>query len=269
MTDADTQTFTALLKERSGLALSGDKQYLFESRLNPVARAHGLGSLTELAGALRRSPPPALVRAVVEAMATHESLFFRDVKPFDELRNFILPKLIEARAGTKTLRFWSAACSTGQEPYSLAMLLQDETARLAGWRTQITATDLSSQALERAAAGKFTHFEVQRGLPAKYLVKHFKRVGEDWEIAPNLREMITWKLFNLLDEPAILGTFDVIFCRNVLIYFDQATKAKVLERLARCLAKDGYLMLGSAETTIGITDRFKPVPDHHGIYVPG
>jgi chemotaxis protein methyltransferase CheR len=267
MIDADTQTLTALLKERSGLALTGDKQYLFESRLGPVARNHGFKSLGELAGALRKAPPPTLVRAVVEAMATHESLFFRDTKPFDELRSFILPKLADARAGTKTLRFWSAACSTGQEPYSLAMLLQDETERLGGWRTQITATDLSGHAIERASAGRFTHFEVQRGLPAKYLVKHFKRVGDEWEIAQPLREMITWKLFNLLDDPVVLGSFDVIFCRNVLIYFDQPTKAMVLERLTKVLAKDGYLMLGSAETTIGITDRLKPVPDHHGIYV--
>jgi chemotaxis protein methyltransferase CheR len=267
MMDADTQTFTALLKERSGLSLTGDKQYLFESRLNPVARNNGFKTLGELAGALRRSPPPALVRAVVEAMATHESLFFRDVKPFDELRTFSLPKLAEARAGTKTLRFWSAACSTGQEPYSLAMLLKDEP-RVAGWRTQITATDLSSQVIARAAAGKFSHFEVQRGLPAKYLVKHFKRSGDDWEIAQPLRDMIAWKVFNLLEDPAPLGGFDVIFCRNVLIYFDQETKGRVLERLAKILAKDGYLMLGSAETTIGITDRLRPVPEHHGLYVP-
>jgi chemotaxis protein methyltransferase CheR len=267
MTDADTQTFTALLKERSGLSLTGDKQYLFESRLNPVARDHGFKSLSELAGALRGSPSQALVRAVVEAMATHESLFFRDVKPFDELRNFILPKLAEARAATKFLRFWSAACSTGQEPYSLAMLLKDE-ARVAGWRLQITATDLSSQVIARAAAGKFSHFEVQRGLPAKYLVKHFKRNGDDWEIAQPLREMVSWKVFNLLDDPALLGGFDIIFCRNVLIYFDQATKARVLERLARILPKDGYLVLGSAETTIGITDRLRPVPQHHGLYTP-
>jgi chemotaxis protein methyltransferase CheR len=268
MMDADTQTLTALLKERSGLALTGDKQYLFESRLSPVARSHGFKSLAELVGALRRTPPPALVRAVVEAMATHESLFFRDVKPFDELRNFVIPKLVEARQGTKTLRFWSAACSTGQEPYSLAMLLQDETQRLAGWRTSITATDLSHQAIQRASAGRFSHFEVQRGLPAKYLVKHFKRNGDDWEIAQPLRDMIAWKVFNLLDDPTLLGSFDVIFCRNVLIYFDQPTKAKVLERLTKVLAKDGYLMLGSAETTIGITDRLRPIPDHHGIYLP-
>jgi chemotaxis protein methyltransferase CheR len=267
MMDADTQTFTALLKERSGLSLTGDKQYLFESRLSPVARNNGFKTLSELAGALRKSPSPALVRAVVEAMATHESLFFRDVKPFDELRSFILPKLAEARGGTKALRFWSAACSSGQEPYSIAMLLQDEP-RVAGWRFQITATDLSTQILERAASGKFSHFEVQRGLPAKYLVKHFKRNGEEWEIAQNLKDMITWKVFNLLDDPSPLGGFDVIFCRNVLIYFDQETKGRVLDRLAKLLAKDGYLMLGSAETTIGITDRLKPVPEHHGLYVP-
>jgi chemotaxis protein methyltransferase CheR len=267
MIDADTQTFTALLKERSGLSLTGDKQYLFESRLSPVARNHGFKTLGELAGALRRAPPPALVRAVVEAMATHESLFFRDVKPFEELRNFILPTLAEKRGAAKILRFWSAACSTGQEPYSLAMLLQDEP-RVAGWRTQITATDLSSQVIARAAAGKFSHFEVQRGLPAKYLVKHFKRSGEEWEIGQPLREMITWKVFNLLDDPAPLGNFDVIFCRNVLIYFDQETKGRVLARLAKSLAKDGYLMLGSAETTIGITDCLCPVPGHHGLYVP-
>lgn len=267
MTGPDTQILTALLKERSGLSLTGDKQYLFESRLGPVARNHGFKSLRELTDALRRSPPPGLVRAVVEAMATHESLFFRDVKPFEELRSFIIPKLMQARAGTKTLRFWSAACSTGQEPYSLAMLLQDEPG-LAGWRLQITATDLSTQAIERAAAGRFSHFEVQRGLPAKYLVKHFKRNGDDWEIAPALRQAITWKVFNLLDDPAPLGSFDVILCRNVLIYFDQETKRLVLERLARTLAKDGFLMLGSAETTLGITDRLRPVPEHHGLYVP-
>jgi chemotaxis protein methyltransferase CheR len=269
MRDDDFDFVARLLKERSGLVLTRDKAYLLESRLQPVARRHGLETLDAIVAALRGRPPASpLARDVIEAMTTNESFFFRDIKPFDQFRTFVLPQLLASRAATRTLRIWSAACSSGQEPYSLAMILDQEKARLANWRVEILATDLSTEILDKAKAGSYTQFEVQRGLPIQFLLKYFKQHGDRWEVDPVLRSAVQFRQFNLLDDPASLGRFDVIFCRNVLIYFDQPTKSLILERMARILAPDGFLYLGGAETVLGLTDKLQPAPDNRGIYIP-
>jgi chemotaxis protein methyltransferase CheR len=257
---------SSLVKERSGLVLTRDKAYLLESRLLPVARKWQLKTLGDVAAAVRNRADSGLVRAVVEAMTTNESFFFRDVKPFDQFKSFVLPHLVRARAATRSIRIWSAACSSGQEPYSLAMILSEQRAQLAGWRIDILATDLSTEILDKAQAGLYSQFEVQRGLPIQFLVKYFKQQGERWQIDPAIRSMVHFKQVNLLDDMAALGRFDVIFCRNVLIYFDQPTKTLVLDRLSRQMAPDGHLYLGGAETVLGISARLQPVPDNRGIY---
>jgi chemotaxis protein methyltransferase CheR len=182
------------------------------------------------------------------------------------MRETILPALTQARANRRTLRIWSAACSTGQEPYSIAMLLKEADKVLAGWRTEIVATDLSQSVLEKSKAGLFSQFEVQRGLPIQMLIKHFTQVGELWQLNADIRGMVQHRQLNLLQDFSSLGTFDVIFCRNVLIYFDQDTKAAIFERLVKQLEPDGMLMLGAAESVVGITDAFKPYPEKRGLY---
>ncbi len=268
MTPLDYDFLRKSLKERSGLVLSADKQYLVESRLLPVARRAGLASLGDLVGALRAAPEDRLMTAVVEAMTTNESFFFRDKIPVDHFRTAIIPALLAARRSTRTLRIWCAAASTGQEPYSLAMILKDMERGLADWRIDILATDISGDVLEKARAGLYSQFEVQRGLPIQLLIKYFTQVGELWQIAPELRAMVKFRQFNLLGDFAQLGMFDVIFCRNVLIYFDQPTKIDVLDRMARLLAADGYLTLGAAETVVGLTESFKTLADKRGLYMP-
>ncbi|MBL4801482.1 MAG: protein-glutamate O-methyltransferase CheR, partial [Emcibacter sp.] len=200
------------------------------------------------------------------AMTTNESFFFRDNTPFDLFREDVLPSLLKSRATSKRLRIWCAAASTGQEPYSLAIILSEMQAKLAGWKVEIVGTDLSQQVLDKAKAGIYSQFEVQRGLPIKLLMKYFTQAGEMWQISEKIRNMVTYKPFNLLDSFSGLGTFDVIFCRNVLIYFHQETKAQVLDRLRRQLPDDGTLFLGAAETVLGLTDKFKPVQGKRGMY---
>jgi chemotaxis protein methyltransferase CheR len=267
VTPQDFDYLRRLLRERSGLVLAAEKQYLAESRLVPVARRHGMATLTELIERLRNKSPAALIAEVVEAMTTNETFFFRDKLPFDHFRDTMLPALIAARARDKRIRIWCTAASTGQEPYSLAMLLKAVSTSLAGYRVDIVATDLSSEVLEKAKAGVYTQFEVQRGLPVQLLVKFFEQSGESWQLAPELRSMVQFRPLNLLNDFSALGVFDVVFCRNVLIYFDQDSKVAVLNRLARQMPDDGYLVLGAAETVIGLTDAFKPLADKRGLYV--
>jgi chemotaxis protein methyltransferase CheR len=254
------------LRDRSGLVLSDDKQYLIESRLVPVARRNGLASISEIVAKLR-TQAPALEAAVVEAMTTNESFFFRDKTPFEHLRDETMPALLAARAGQKKLRIWCAAASTGQEPYTIAMILADMAAKIAGWRIEILGTDLSTEVLDRAKAGLYTQFEVQRGLPIQLLMKHFTQKGDQWEISPAIRSMVQYRPLNLLRDFSSLGQFDIVFCRNVLIYFDQGTKIDVLSRICRMLAPDGYLTLGAAETVVGLTAAFKPHAERRGLYV--
>ncbi len=263
---ADFDYLAGLLKQRSGLVLTKEKAYLVESRLAPVARKHGLKDLDELIAAIRSGTREDILRDVTEAMTTNESLFFRDMKPFDQLRELVIPRLMKARASTKHIRIWCAACSSGQEPYSIAMLLKEDAAKLAGWRVEIIATDISVEMLNKAKAGLYSQFEVQRGLPVTMLVKYFRQVGDKWQIDASIRSMVQFKEFNLLDDPAPLGMFDVVFCRNVLIYFDQPTKRAVLDKISRQMHPDGILYLGGAETVLGISDRFRPVPGQRGMY---
>jgi len=255
------------LRERSGLVLAVEKQYLAESRLLPVARRNGMSSLDELVDRLKNRAPAPLSAQVVEAMTTNETFFFRDKIPFDHFRETIMPALLAARAREKRIRIWCTAASTGQEPYSLAMVIKGMGQAVAGYRIDILATDLSSEVLEKAKAGVYSQFEVQRGLPVQMLVKFFDQVGETWQLAPELRSMVQFRPLNLLSDFSTLGTFDLVFCRNVLIYFDQENKVAVLNRIGRQMPEDGYLVLGAAETVIGLTDAFKPLTDKRGLYV--
>ena len=265
MTPLEYEYLRKLLRERSGLDLSADKQYLVESRLIPLARKAGLVGIGELVQKMKGGSD-ALTVDVIEAMTTNETFFFRDKIPFDHLRESVIPELLEARAGRRSLRFWCAASSTGQEPYSIAMLLKEFSAQLSGWRVEIVATDLSLGVLEKARAGIFSQFEVQRGLPIQMLMKYFTQNGELWQLSAEIRGMVQHRQLNLLQDFSHLGTFDIIFCRNVLIYFDQATKANIFERIARMLEPDGVLALGAAESVVGITNAFKPYPDRRGLY---
>ncbi|GLS42308.1 CheR family methyltransferase [Methylobacterium brachythecii] len=268
MSDAAFDYLRTFLKDRSGLALGPEKLYLVESRLNPICRRFNLATLNDLCTALRTSRRD-VEQAVVEAMTTNETFFFRDRTPFDMFRDVLLPRAITARAVTRRLRIWSAAASSGQEPYSLAMLLKEAAPRLAGWHIEIVATDLSTEVLEKAKAGFYSHFEVQRGLPAQLLVKYFSQQGDRWRIDPSLGTMIDFRPLNLLQPFDHLGTFDIVFCRNVLIYFDMPTKSDVLRRIAKALAPDGAVLLGAAETVIGLTDALVPDGANRGLYRKG
>jgi chemotaxis protein methyltransferase CheR len=267
VTPLDYEYLRKMLRERSGLDLSADKQYLVESRLVPLARKAGLAGIGELVQKLKAGAET-LSTDVIEAMTTNETFFFRDKVPFEHLRASVIPELIQARAARRALRIWCAASSTGQEPYSIAMLLKEFSAALAGWRIEIVATDLSLGVLEKARAGIFSQFEVQRGLPIQLLVRHFRQVGELWQLNADIRAMVQHRQMNLLQDFSHLGSFDVIFCRNVLIYFDQETKAGVFDRLAKSLEADGVLALGAAESVVGVTDAFKPWPERRGLYRP-
>ena len=268
MTPSEYEFLRKLLKERSGLDLSADKQYLVESRLVPLARRVGMAGISELVQKAKTGSAETLIGEVVEAMTTNETFFFRDKIPFEHLRDTMLPALLQARAARRALRIWCAASSTGQEPYSIAMLLKEMGAALSGWRVEIVATDLSQGVLEKSRAALFSQFEVQRGLPIQLLVKYFAQVGEMWQLNADVRAMVSHRQLNLLQDFSHLGSFDVIFCRNVLIYFDQDTKIGIFERLARVVEPDGFMVLGAAESVVGISDAFKAHPDRRGLYQP-
>ncbi len=269
MTPQEFDWLRAFLKQQSGLVLTSEKQYLIESRLLPVARKAGLASLSALISKIKEPGQSMLAATVVEAMTTNESFFFRDKTPFEHFTDTMLPKMLEARARERRLRIWCAAASTGQEPYSLAMCLKDAEAKLAGWRVEILGTDLSTDVLEKAKAGVYTQFEVQRGLPINHLLKYFTQIGDTWQINSNMRSMVQYRKLNLLENFSSLGQFDIIFCRNVLIYFDNKTKVEILERMAKMMPADGYLVLGAAETVVGLTDVFKPMTEKRGLYQVG
>jgi chemotaxis protein methyltransferase CheR len=268
MSPDDFDYLRKMLKERSGLVLSAEKQYLADSRLLPLARKHGMTTLTELVGKLKSPLAVTLASEVVDAMTTNETFFFRDKLPFELFRSIVMPAVIAARAREKRIRIWCTAAATGQEPYSLAMTLKGMGAQLAGYKVSILATDICAAVLEKAQAGIYSQFEVQRGLPIQLLVKYFAQTGEQWQIAPELRAMVQFRPLNLLNDFSPLGQFDIVYCRNVLIYFDQPTKAEVLTRLARQMPGEGFLVLGAAETVVGLTDAFKPVTDKRGLYAP-
>jgi chemotaxis protein methyltransferase CheR len=268
MTPLDYDFLRKRLKERSGLVLSADKQYLVESRLLPVARRVGLSGLGDLVAALKRENADALMTSVVEAMTTNETYFFRDKTPFENFRSVMLPALMAARLNSRHIRIWCAAASTGQEPYSLAMALKEMGREVEDWRIDILATDISNEVLEKGRQGLYSQFEAQRGLPIQHLIKYFTQVGDMWQIDPGIRAMVKHHQINLLNDFSHLGMFDVVFCRNLLIYFDQEAKIDLLDRLGQVIYKDGYLILGAAETVVGLTDTFMVLPDKRGLYMP-
>lgn len=266
MNEPDFEYLRAFLKARSGLALPQEKRYLVESRLAAICRSFGVADLTELVKAVRGGRNLALENAVIEAMTTNETFFFRDKGPFDLFKDVLLPRYLSSRSNVRHLRIWCAAASTGQEPYSLAMLLEEAAPRLAGWKIDILATDISNDVLSKARAGLYNQFEVQRGLPIQLLLKHFTQVGDQWQISAKMRSKVEFKQLNLIKDFKHFGTFDIVYCRNVLIYFDSPTKSDVLKRISHVLAPDGSLILGAAETVLGLTDAFQPDASHRGLY---
>jgi len=266
MTEAEFEALRVFLKARSGLALSPDKRYLVESRLSPICARFKIESLSHLVREIRAGRSNALEKATIEAMTTNETFFFRDKAPFDLFLEVLLAKYLKERASSRRLRIWCAAASTGQEPYSLAMLLKEAAPRLQGWHVDIVASDISAKVLEKAKAGFYNQFEVQRGLPIRFLVKYFKQAGDQWQIAPEIRTMVDFRSLNLLEDFSCLGQFDIVYCRNVLIYFEPTLKADVLRRIANVMTPDGSLLLGASETVLGVTDALTLDPAHRGLY---
>ncbi len=263
----DFQALQKLLQDRAGMSLTSDKLYLVGSRLQPVAQKLGLRSVIELLTEIRTRPREHMITAVIEAMVTHESLFFRDEKPFEQLASVVLPNLARARAAQKTIRVWCAACSSGQEPYSIAIQMLESFPHLIGWRLEIVGTDISDPILEKARAGIYTSFEVKRGLTPARLDRHFvKRADDTYAVSDAVRRMVTFRRHNLIETAAHLGVFDVVFLRNVLIYFETPTKTRVLDHIAQVMARDGALFLGSADTIIGVTSKFTGAPSERGLY---
>mgnify|MGYP005839236747 CR=1 FL=1 len=265
---AGFEALCAYLRKHSGLVVDSEKSYLVENKVMPIVERERLQNLGDLVQRLERGDNPRLAREVVQAMTINETYFFRDKAPFAKFSEAMLPHLVKARTADRPIRIWCAACSTGQEPYSLAMLAAEAQSLLRGRRLEIVATDLAEAPLAKARAGIYTAFEVQRGLPENLLQRYFRASGAQWELADALRATVTFKPFNLLSDYGQLGTFDIIFCRNVLIYFDVHRKADILSRLSRVLAADGYLVLGSSENIFARNSGFSPSLGIPGIFQP-
>jgi chemotaxis protein methyltransferase CheR len=256
-----------LLYKRSGLALTPDKEYLLESRLTPIAHANGCADVANLAAVLKSRPTEALLTEITEAMTTNETSFFRDGKPFEHLRQSILPQLHQGAIARRSLRIWSAACSNGQEPYTIAMTLLEDAAKYPGWKYDIVATDICSKVLAKAKQGIYSQFEAQRGMPIQLLLKYFKsNTDTTWQVKDELRNMINFRPQNLVEDFSGLGQFDLIFCRNVLIYFDEQAKAATIDRLCNNLQPTGYLFLGSTESIKSDNKRLIQPEGMRGIY---
>lgn len=265
MTPEDIQLIVALCKSRAGLKVDPTKTYLIESRLSPLARREGYNSISDLIAGLRMRREEPLIWALVEAMTSSETAFFRDRAPFQEFRDEILPTLSRLR-GQEPIRVWSCACSTGQEAYSLAMIAEEAQGLEPGTRVEIYGSDISERALEKAQAGLYTQFEVQRGLPIRLLLQHFEKVEDNWRLSPRIRQRVLWRRINLAADLSAAGRFDVIFCRNVLGALDEGVRRKVLENLAAALPADGFLVLGLNETPLGLTDAFRPITGRPGLF---
>lgn len=269
MKSADFELYEKMLYKESGLVITPEKSYLLDSRLTPVARKWDFSGIEALTEELRKiTCNPDVKKDVVEAMTTNETSFFRDNRPFQNFENVVLPELIKSKPAGSELRIWCAACSSGQEPYSLAMLLKENQDKLNGMRPKIYATDLSHEILDKAKQGTYSQFEVQRGMPVQLLIKYFTQDGESWNINQEIKSMVDYSAMNLLNPISLPGKFDLILCRNVLIYFDQPTKSDVLHKLYEKMETHGFLMLGGAETVLGLTDKFKPLHGQRGLYVP-
>lgn len=256
----------SLLHKESGLALDESKSYLIESRLQPIAVQEGFSSIDDLGRHMRLNPSSLLRQKIVDAMATHETSFFRDRTPFDLLKKTLLPEFLKKNETNRRLRIWSAASSSGQEPYSIAMLLSEMGPLLHPWDAQILATDIAEEVLIRARSGLYSQFEVQRGLEIAYLTRYFSQHPGGWEVKPEVKKFVKFQKLNILSNFSSLGPFDIIFCRNILIYFDSSTKKKVLEQMARTLSSDGVLILGGAESPLGIISDFVRMEAGKGVY---
>ncbi|MEZ6030795.1 MAG: protein-glutamate O-methyltransferase CheR [Hyphomonadaceae bacterium] len=265
MNSQDFEFVSQLLRKRAGIVLTGDKMYLLESRLAPLARKEGLPSIDDLIHVVRARREERLIAQVVDVMTTNETFFFRDKTPFDHLKEAIFPVLAQARRGSR-IRIWCAACSTGQEPYSIAMMLDQNPALTGGVPVEIIATDISERCLERARQGLFTQFEVQRGLPIQMLMHYFTQQDDHWRISERIRQMVSFRKLNLMEPIYNLGRFDVVFCRNVLIYFDGPTKGEVLDRISMSMNPGGFLLLGAAESIVGVSQAFDATQDRRGLY---
>lgn len=254
---AEDYAFVAkLLRERCALVLEPGKEYLIKARLTPVAQRNNLGTVPLLINRIRREGNYGLVTEVVEAMVTTETSFFRDIHSFETLKKTVLPDLIECRRTQRQLNIWCAASSSGQEPYSIALLLKEHFPQLATWRVNISATDISQEMLERSRAGRYSQIEVNRGLPTPLLLKWFRQQGVHWQLDDQIRSMISFSQLNLAQPWPAMPTWDLVLLRNVMIYFDNVVKIEILRRIARILGKDGYLLLGGSETTFGLDDSF-------------
>jgi chemotaxis protein methyltransferase CheR len=261
----DFEFVAQLLRKRAGIVLTGDKMYLLESRLTPLARKEGLPSIDDLIHVVRSRREERLIGQVVDVMTTNETFFFRDKTPFDHLREAIFPLLGAARRGAR-IRVWCAAASTGQEPYSIAMLLDQHPELTGGVPVEIVGTDISDRCLERARQGLFTQFEVQRGLPIQMLMHYFTQQDDHWRISERMRQQVTFRKQNLIDANFALGKFDVVFLRNVLVYFDGPTKGEVLDRVAQQMNQGGFLVLGATESAVGLSTAFEATQDRRGLY---
>jgi chemotaxis protein methyltransferase CheR len=266
MTSEQFEFLRAFLKKQSGLVLGDDKRYLIDSRLSPVAKEFGHATISDMIFAMKRPGASKLCERITEAMTINESFFFRDMTPFDNFRKIMFPHMVKERSQQRRLRIWSAAASTGQEAYSLAIEMQEQKTKIAGWTVDIIGTDLSAEALDKARAGLYSQFEVQRGMPTALLMKYFTQQGSEWAISPAIKSMVKYQHFNLLNDYRSLGQFDIVFCRNVLIYFDRETKADILSRLAKQMAPDAFLVLGAAETIVGLSEDYKMVQGARGLY---
>lgn len=267
MNKDDFKFYHDFLLARSGLFLTAEKTYLLETRLKPLSRTLGFDDLAAYTRYLRQEKSEEALTAVIEAMTTNETSFFRDIKPFHHLRHDFLPYFFEKRAAQKRLRLWSAAASSGQEAYSIAMILREMADKISGWNIDILGTDIADTVLQQARRGEYNNFEIQRGLSMPMIVRHFHQTGASWTIKDELRRMVSFRKFNLLDPVAPLSCFDLIFCRNVLIYFSPEKKLQVLQSLATALMPDGILILGSCEGAMGEQSGFMPHPAMHGAYV--
>ena len=255
----DFDYISTMVHDRSAIVLEPGKEYLIEARLLPLARERGAGTVAGLVHELRRTPSGPLRDLVVEAMTTNETSFFRDAHPFAALSDHILPELVEARISVRSLNIWSAACSSGQEPYSIAMLVHDIVGTDPEWRVRLIASDLSPAMVARTRAGLYSQFEVNRGMPASRLVRHFRRQGLEWQIEESLMRMVETRVINLDAGLPSMPMMDIVFLRNVLIYFDVSTKRQILARVRQVMRPDGYLVLGGAETTLNLHDAFERV----------
>lgn len=266
MTERDYAFVAKQLLDRAAIVLEPGKEYLLESRLGPVAKRHGLSSATDFIVELQKSPSVDLMTEFIEAMVTTESSFFRDLHPFETLRREVLPELIAARSASRQLNIWCAASSSGQEPYTLAVILREYFPELMSWKLNVRATDISNDMLARCREGRYSQIEVNRGLPTPLLLKYFRQEGSRWRIVDELRAMVEFSPLNLAKPWPHLPQMDLIFLRNVMIYFDMPTKKEVLRRIRHILRADGYLILGGAETTFNIDASYKRVESLKGGY---